>query len=64
MGKWRVITKLSHPPGFSVDDAIYVDLELCSMVKQVVIRVMQWSIGALTEKVEIKSAYSLVLIQA
>ena len=65
-GKWRIITDLSHPPRFSVNDAI--DPELCSMayttVEQVAHRAMQRGRGTLMVKVDTEAAYHLVPIHA
>ena len=64
MGKWRLITDLSFPEGYSVNDAI--DSELCSMsyisVDLVARRAMSLGRGALIAKIDIKSAYRLVPI--
>ena len=66
LGKWRNITDLSHPPGFSVNDAI--DLELCSMAYTTVERVACWAMQRdrrpLMVKIDIEATYRLVLIHA
>ncbi len=63
-GKWRLITNLSFPEGYSINDAIYP--ELCSMlyisVDLVARRAMTLGRGALIAKIDIKSAYRLVPI--
>ena len=61
-GKWRVITDLSYPPGYSVNDAI--DPTLCSLayttVERVAQRAMRLGRGALMAKVDIEAAYRLI----
>ena len=65
-GKWRLITDLSHPAGYSVNDAI--DPDLCSMtytkVERVAQRAMHLGTGALMAKVDIESTYRLVPVHA
>ena len=61
-GKWRLITDLSYPPGYSVNDGI--DAELCSLtyssVEQVAMVAAGYLQGALLAKVDIESAYRLI----
>ena len=61
-GKWRLITDLSFPPGFSVNDGI--DPSLCSMVyttvDEVVVLASRLGRGALLAKIDIESAYRLI----
>ena len=61
-GKWRLITDLSYPPGYSVNDGI--DPDLCSLsystVEQVAAVVATYSQGALLAKIDIESAYRLI----
>ena len=65
-GKWRLITDLSFPSGYSVNDAI--DPDLCSLtyttVEKVARRVMQLGLGTLMAKVDIESAYRLLPVHA
>ena len=60
LGKWRMITALSHPAGCSVNDAI--DPDLCSLTYTTVERVKRLGAGALMAKADIESAYHLVLV--
>ena len=61
-GKWRLITDLSHPPGYSVNDGI--EAELCTLkystVEQVATVAAAYPRGALLAKVDIESAYRLI----
>ena len=61
-GKWRLITDLSFPPGFSVNDGI--DPSLCSMVyttvDKVAVLASRLGRGALLAKIDIESAYRLI----
>ena len=61
-GKWRLITDLSFPPGFSVNDGI--DPSLCSMVyttvDEVAVLASRLGRGALLAKIDIESAYRLI----
>ena len=61
-GRWRVITDLSHPPGFSVNDGI--DPSLCSLayvsVDTIAGVVAVLGRGSLLAKVDIESAYRLI----
>ena len=63
-GKWRPITDLSYPPQGSVNDRINPDV--CSLEYTSVDRVAvaAWSLGrgALLAKVDIKSAYRIILV--
>ena len=60
--KWRLITDLSFPAGYSVNDAI--DPALCSLqyisVDQVAIASLALGRGALLAKADIQSAYRLI----
>ena len=64
-GKWRLITDLSYPPNGSVNDGIEPDL--CSLsyvsVDQVAEVATQLGGGTLLAKIDIKSAYRLILVQ-
>ena len=64
--KWRIVTDLSHPPSFSVNNTI--DPELCSMAHTMVKRVARWAMQqgreTLMVKVDIKAVYHLVPIRA
>ena len=61
-GRWRLITDLSFPQSFSVNDGI--DPTLCSMsyvtIDEVANLVTQLGPGALMAKVDIESAYRLI----
>ena len=61
-GKWRLITDLSYPPGYSVNDGI--DPDLCSLsyctVDHVAAVAAAYSRGALLAKIDIESAYRLI----
>ena len=61
-GRWRLITDLSHPREWSVNDGI--DPALCSLsyvtVDMVARTVEELGVGALMAKVDIESAYRLV----
>ena len=61
-GKWRLITDLSAPQGYSVNDGIAK--ELCSLsyisVDDIAHQAVQLGRGALLAKLDIKSAYRLV----
>ena len=61
-GKWRLITDLSYPPGYSVNDGI--DASLCSLayttVDDIASVVVRLGKGALLSKVDIESAYRLI----
>ena len=63
-GKWRFITDLSAPEGFSVNDAI--DPQLCSLsyitVQEVAAKAVELSKYSLNAKIDIKSAYRLIPI--
>ena len=63
-GKWRLITDLSFPEGASVNDGI--DPILCSLsyttVEEVADLAAKWGKGALLAKVDIDSAYRLILV--
>ena len=63
-GKWRLISDLSYPPGRSVNDGI--DPDLCSLsyisVDQVAEVAAQLGRGALMAKIDIESAYRLILV--
>ena len=63
-GKWKLITKLSYPPGYSVNDAI--DPAHRSLLYTTVERVMQLAMQlgrrAQMSKVDIESAYCLIPI--
>ena len=63
-GKWRLITDLSSPKGASVNDGI--DPLLCSLsyvsVDDAVRRIISLGSGALLAKLDVESAYCLVLI--
>ena len=62
IGKWRLITDLSHPEGASVNNAI--DPALCSLkyvtVEQVARAAVSLGKGALIAKIDIKLAYRIV----
>ena len=62
MGKWRLITDLSYPPGLSVNDGI--DSNLCSLkyisVDRVAEVIASYQPEALLAKIDIESAYRLV----
>ena len=62
-GKWRLITDLSFPPGNSVNDGI--DVTWCSLqytsIEKVARAAQSLGKGALMAKVDIQSAYCLVL---
>lgn len=62
MGKWRLITDLSFPTGFSVNDGI--DPMLCTLsyttVEDIASAVASLGTGALLAKVDIESAYRLI----
>ena len=61
-GKWRLITDLSFPTGFSVNDGI--DPILCTLsyttVDDIAVALVSLGSGALLAKVNIKSAYHLI----
>ena len=61
-GKWRLITDLSYPTGFSVNDGI--DPMLCSLTYTTVDNIAEAAArlgpGALLAKVDIESAYRLI----
>ena len=61
-GKWRLITDLSFPPGYSVNDGI--DPGLCSMsyitVEGVAETLASLGAGALMAKADIEAAYRLI----
>lgn len=61
-GKWRLITILSYPPGYSVNDGI--DPTLCSLtyttVEEITQLITQFHPGALLAKIDIDSAYCLI----
>ena len=61
-GKWRLITDLLYPPGYSVNDGI--DPDLCSLsyctVDHVAAVAAAYSRGALLAKIDIESAYRLI----
>ena len=61
-GKWRLITDLSFPPGYSVNDGI--DPVLCSLsyvsIDTVAAIVVSLGAGSLLAKIDIESAYRLV----
>lgn len=61
-GKWRLITDLSFPPGYSVNDGI--DPALCSLsyvsIDSVAVVVASLGAGSLLAKIGIESAYRLV----
>ena len=61
-GKWRLITDLSFPTGFSVNDGI--DPLLCTLsyttVDDIAAAVASLGTGALLAKVDIESAYRLI----
>ena len=61
-GKWRLITDLSFPPGYSVNDGI--DPALCSLsyvsIDSVAVVVASLGAGSLLAKIDIESAYRLV----
>ena len=61
-GRWRVITDLSYPPGYSVNDGI--DPSFCSLsyvsVDTIAGLVAALGEGSLLAKVDIESAYCLV----
>ena len=63
-GKWRLITDLSFPDGSSVNYAI--DPSLCSLtytsIEQVAEAAMKLGAGSLLAKIDIKSAYRLILV--
>ena len=63
-GKWRLITDLSAPEGFSVNDTI--DPQLCSLsyitVQEVAAKAVELGKGSLIAKIYIKSAYRLIPI--
>jgi hypothetical protein len=63
-GKWRLITDLSFPPGRSVNDGIAP--ELCSLtyasVDQVADTAAQLGRGTLMAKIDVDSAYRLILV--
>ena len=62
LGKWRLITDLSHPPGGSVNDG--VNPQYCSLsyvtVDTVASVVAPFGTGSLMAKVDIESAYRLI----
>ena len=64
MGKWRLITDLSHPLGQSVNSGI--DPELCSLsyisIDRVAMVAASYTAGALLAKIDIESAYRLILV--
>ena len=61
-GKWRLITDLSYPPGYSVNDGI--DPDTCSLsytsVDRVAEVVASYPPGALLAKIDIEAAYRLI----
>ena len=61
-GKWRLITDLSFPHGFSVNDG--VDPEFCSLqyttVEEIAEIIARLGLGALLAKFDIESAYRLI----
>lgn len=61
-GKWRLITDLSFPHGFSVNDG--VDPEFCSLqyttVEDIAEIIARLGLGALLAKFDIESAYRLI----
>ena len=61
-GKWRLITDLSYPPAYSVNDGINPDV--CSLkystVEEVASVAASYPPGALLAKIDIESAYRLV----
>ena len=64
-GKWRRITDLSAPEGFSVNDTI--DPQLCSLPillckKYVAAKAVELGKGLLIAKIVIKSSYRLIPI--
>ena len=63
-GKWRVITDLSAPEGFSINGTI--DSQLCSLtyitVQDVAAKAVELGKGSLIAKIDIKSAYRLIPI--
>ena len=63
-GKWRLITDLSAPEGFSVNDAI--DPQSCSLsyitVQEVAAKAVELGKGSMIAKIDIKSAYRLIPI--
>ena len=63
-GKWRLITVLSYPLGYSVNNAI--EPASCSLTYMTVEKVAQQAIclgqGALMAKVDIQSAYHLIQV--
>ncbi|XP_065918904.1 uncharacterized protein [Dysidea avara] len=63
-GKWRLIVDLSHPPGFSVNDAI--PKELCSLnyitIDTAIKHILMLGPGTLLAKLDIKNAFRLLPI--
>ena len=63
-GKWRLIVDLSHPHGFSVNDAI--PKELCSLhyvtIDTAIRHILTLGPGALIAKLDIKDAFRLLPI--
>ena len=58
-GKWRLITDLSYPPEYNVNDGIYS--AFCSLSDATVEQVAAVAApGALLAKIDIESAYRLV----
>lgn len=61
-GKWRLIVNLSHPSGYSVNDAI--PKELCSIsyvtIDDATKRIVELGTNTLLAKIDIKSAFRLI----
>ena len=61
MGKWCLITDVSHPPGCSVNGGI--SSEVCSLSYTTVEQVAAgYTGGALLAKIDIEAAYRLILV--
>lgn len=62
LGKWRIITDLSHPLGASVNDVISQELASLSYitVDWVSSQIIQLGRGSLIAKVDIRLAYRLI----
>ena len=64
LGKWRLITDLSVPEGFSINDAINPRAQLCSLsyitVNEVAAKAIELGKGSLIAKIDIKSVYRLI----
>ena len=63
-GRWRFITDLSYPPGESINDGIAPELCLLTYtsVEKVAEAATWYGRGALIAKIDIESAYMLILV--